>query len=389
MLALAAVAFAIGAIFGAHRSSSAATTLANGFVREWARGDYAAMYSQIDEAAKRDTSASDFAQAYRRALEQATATHVRVSGRARRTHQGETEVPVRVDTRLFGTLQLGFTIPITSAGGEGARVAWSRSLSFPGVEAGEALKRVTTMPRRAPVLARDGSVLAEAGSGSSSAGAEGTRVSPLGEYARAVLGSVGSLPSTRKEALEAEGVPTNGTVGLSGLEQALDDRLRGTPGGDLLAVDATSGAPRHVLGQVTARAAPAVRSSVSPSVQRAAVTALGAQLGGIVAMEPATGQILAVAGLGLDGLQPPGSTFKMVTVTGVLEQHVASPAQLLRLCDAGDARRSQARKRQRRGMRRVTRTGLRGLVQLGVRTAGREAGGERPRARGRTVRLQP
>ena len=43
------------------------------------------------------------------------------------------------------------------------------------------------------------------------------------------------------------------------------------------------------------------------------MTALGGQLGGIVAMQPSTGQILAVAGIGLDGLQPPGSTFKMVT----------------------------------------------------------------------------
>jgi cell division protein FtsI/penicillin-binding protein 2 len=37
------------------------------------------------------------------------------------------------------------------------------------------------------------------------------------------------------------------------------------------------------------------------------------------------GEILAVAGIGLDGLQPPGSTFKMVTVTAALEGHVAGP----------------------------------------------------------------
>ncbi len=41
-------------------------------------------------------------------------------------------------------------------------------------------------------------------------------------------------------------------------------------------------------------------------------------------MQPATGQILAVAGLGLDGLQPPGSTFKMITITGVLAAKLAS-----------------------------------------------------------------
>lgn len=41
-------------------------------------------------------------------------------------------------------------------------------------------------------------------------------------------------------------------------------------------------------------------------------------------MDPANGEILAVAGLGIDDLQPPGSTFKMVTVTAALEAKVAS-----------------------------------------------------------------
>jgi len=58
-------------------------------------------------------------------------------------------------------------------------------------------------------------------------------------------------------------------------------------------------------------------------VQQAAVTALGGQYGGIVALAPATGQILAVAGIGLNSVQPPGSTFKMVTLTGVLEAGIA------------------------------------------------------------------
>ena len=68
-----------------------------------------------------------------------------------------------------------------------------------------------------------------------------------------------------------------------------------------------------------------MRTTISPAVQRAAVTALGGQLGGIVAMRPSSGQILAVAGIGLDGLQPPGSTFKMITATGVLAAKIATP----------------------------------------------------------------
>ena len=68
-----------------------------------------------------------------------------------------------------------------------------------------------------------------------------------------------------------------------------------------------------------------MRTTISPALQTAAVTALGGQYGGVIAMEPASGQVEGVAGIGLDALQPPGSTFKMITVSGVLEAGIARP----------------------------------------------------------------
>jgi cell division protein FtsI/penicillin-binding protein 2 len=115
------------------------------------------------------------------------------------------------------------------------------------------------------------------------------------------------------------------SVGLSGLELTHDGRLRGTPGGELIA-RRPGEARTRVLATATAVPAPPVRTSISVPLQRAAVSALGGQLGGIVAIQPSSGQILAVAGIGLDSLQPPGSTFKMVTVTGVLQAGIARPS---------------------------------------------------------------
>ena len=86
-------------------------------------------------------------------------------------------VPVKVRTRLFGALALGYTLPMRG-GGEGTRVAWSRSLLFPGMRRGEELSRQTQLPERAALLARDGSTLA-----SGSATAAGQRESPLGAAA--------------------------------------------------------------------------------------------------------------------------------------------------------------------------------------------------------------
>ena len=66
-------------------------------------------------------------------------------------------------------------------------------------------------------------------------------------------------------------MPANAIVGVSGLELALDSSLRGTPGGELLADDGTvrrDERERAVLATATPKAASAVRTTVSPSVQQ-------------------------------------------------------------------------------------------------------------------------
>jgi peptidoglycan glycosyltransferase len=309
MIALAAIAFLVGAIAGSGHHSSAGQSLAEQFAGAWTHGDYATMYDDIDAAAQRRISASRFAAAYREAARTATESSLQVTGHARGEH-GAFVVPMRVGTRIWGALTEGLGVPVQSTP-DGPRVMWSHALLFPGLRAGESLSRNMTLPPRAALLARDGSVLAEG-----QATEAGARSSPLGASAAAVIGEVGPIPTSRLAELEAQGVPAQGIVGTSGLELALDERLRGRPGGQLLAGE-------RVLASTVPKASPAVRTTISPGLQKVAVQALGGQLGGIVALDPASGEILAVAGIGIDDLQPPGSTFKMVTLSAALEAKVA------------------------------------------------------------------
>lgn len=311
VIALAALAFLIGAIVGAGHSGSPAVDVAERFATAWSHGNYAAMYADVDDATHRRISAHGFADAYRQAARTATETALVIRGKARAQSDGSVSLPVLVSTRVWGRLAEQLRLQAV-ADPDGEHVRWSHALLFPGLTAGEALSRQTRLPARAAIEARDGTVLAEG-----EASDPGTRSSPLGAAADAAIGEVGGITTARAAQLEAEGVPENAIVGVSGLELAFDSRLRGHPGGDLLAGG-------RILASAPTRPGEAVRSTISAPLQRIAAAALGGQLGGVVALDPRSGEVLAVAGLGIDDLQPPGSTFKMVTVTAVLEAKVAS-----------------------------------------------------------------
>ena len=310
VLALAAIAFLVGAIVGAGHGASAGQSVSEQFVNAWTRGDYATMYSNIDPAERRRISASRFRDAYLQAARTATETKLKAAGRARE-QAGVFVVPMRVQTRLWGVLEENLRLRVGETS-EGERVLWSHSAVFPGLGAGEALSSNMSLPPRAALLDRNGTVLAEG-----QASGAGVRESPLGAAAAAVVGEVGPVPRARQDELEEQGVPAQAIVGTSGLELALDSRLRGKPGGQLLAGD-------RVLAVTAVKASPPVRTTISTGLQRVATEALGGRLGGVVAMDPSSGEILAVAGIGIDDLQPPGSTFKMVTLSAALEAKVAS-----------------------------------------------------------------
>ncbi|HEU4978460.1 MAG TPA: penicillin-binding transpeptidase domain-containing protein, partial [Solirubrobacteraceae bacterium] len=302
---MALVAFVVGLVIGA-RHESPQQRLARSFAAAWSRHDYAGMYADASDAAHRRWSGTGFAAAYREAAATATARALRIGRPFRRA--GAWRVPVTATTRIFGTVRGSVALPMTSGSGP-VRIAWTPSLTFPGLRAGERLTRRLALPPRADLLARDGTPLAQGPD----------RSSPLGALASQVTGTVGPIPPARLPALRAAGVPADAQVGVNGLERILDDRLRGEPGGDLLA------GPR-VIAHAAPRAGGAVHTTISPSVEQAAVTALGGRLGGVIAFEPRNGEVLAFAGIAFSTLQPPGSTFKMVTVTGVLANGVAKPS---------------------------------------------------------------
>jgi cell division protein FtsI/penicillin-binding protein 2 len=82
-----------------------------------------------------------------------------------------------------------------------------------------------------------------------------------------------------------------------------------------------------VLATSAPRPGRAVRTTIDPGVQRAAVEALAGRFGGIAAVRPSDGEVLGLAGIAYSAPQPPGSTFKIVTLAGALEAGVTKPSE--------------------------------------------------------------
>ena len=306
---MAGVAVVLGLVFGVILLTGGrpeAEVRAERYVAAWARSDYAAMYAELSKAARKGRTLAEFTEAYRTAASTATATSF-VPGKTGKLSDGVVSVPMTVSTRVFGTLRETLRLPFEGED-EDARIAWTQNLAFPGVGRGQRLDRSTQLPARASILARDRTPLAEGPD----------RTSPLGPAATAIAGQMGPVPAARVDELRAQGVPPDAKVGISGLERVFDADLRGKPGGVLRAGART-------LGTSVPRAGKAVRSSIAPEVQRAAVVALGDRFGGVAVVKPKTGEILGLAGVAFSGLQPPGSTFKMITLSGALEAKIAGP----------------------------------------------------------------
>jgi cell division protein FtsI/penicillin-binding protein 2 len=309
---IAVVAFVAGAAVGVPGTPS--KDAANRFAAAWAAHDFKAMYRELNSASKASIGRTAFAKAYREAELVATQRGL-VAGDAQSplSRDGEivVPVPVLISTVAFGRLEDEIDLPYAEGG-----IDWDPSLVFPGLRSGEQLEADVELAPRAAILAGNGEALAEGP-------AEG-REHPLGSAMIDVTGEVGEAPEEDEALLARQGYPPETPVGISGLEQAFNRRLAGKPGGKLLAVATKGGGQSRVLAEARPEAGAPVTTTIDPALQDVAVGALAGRAGGTAVLDANNGDVRALAGQAFSAPQPPGSTFKIVTTTAALQDHVVS-----------------------------------------------------------------
>ncbi|HEX3239294.1 MAG TPA: penicillin-binding transpeptidase domain-containing protein [Solirubrobacterales bacterium] len=306
---IAFVAFVVGAAVGAPGSPKVEAT--SRFSEAWAVGNYGGMYKELNDASKAKYSVEDFKAAYVEAAEVSTMRDLEPGSPHDEQSQGGMTVvpmPLTITTVAFGRLEDQLILPFDEGG-----VAWDPSLVFPGLRSGEHLGSQIELAPRAPILAADGTELA--------AGPADEREHPLGSAAIDVTGEVGEPTEEDVARLAKQGFTAETPVGVSGLERAFNVRLAGKPGGSLLALD-ESGASIRVIAQSEPQEGAPVKTTIDPDLQEAAVTALAGRFGGVAVLDSRNGDVRALAGQAFSALQPPGSTFKIVTTTAALQKGI-------------------------------------------------------------------
>lgn len=154
-------------------------------------------------------------------------------------------------------------------------------------------------------------------------------------------GLVGDVGSEINERLRADGelYAPGATVGLSGLEQAYQRQLLGTPTTEVVVVNSV-GTQTGVLAQWSGAPGTPVRTTIDPTAQNAALTALDgvSSSGEIVAVEASTGKVLAVAQHQASGALPaagplnaqlvPGNAFTIVSAAALVSNGLTASSSV-------------------------------------------------------------
>ncbi|MFA6232336.1 MAG: penicillin-binding protein 2 [Rhodanobacter sp.] len=182
-----------------------------------------------------------------------------------------------------------------------------------------------------------------------------TRRYPFGGLFAHVVGYVGRIDADDLQRLDPQRYQGTSHVGRSGIERSYENVLHGTPGYELLEVNA-DGRTQRVLETHPPTPGRNLYLSIDVRLQKAAETALAGRPGAAVAIDPRNGQVLAMASeptfdpnlfvngisqadyaaltndpetplynRALRGTYPPGSTIKPLIGLGGLEYGLRTP----------------------------------------------------------------
>jgi hypothetical protein len=293
-----------------HHASVPPNPTASAYLRDWQHGSYAAM----DRISVNVPKPAGLAAPLRQASAQLGVRSMRLKlGRVSTTGSEARAAFTATDTLASGHTWTyrGRLLLVQRAGHW--RVSWSPAAIYPGLGPGQRFVLTAAWPARAQILAGDGTVL----SSPAATARSGSLALLTGTVVRATAAQAKKLGAPYK---------AGDQIGLGGIEQAYQAPLAGRPS-LTIRVEGPDSRIDTTAARFAAVAGAPVRTSIVMRDQLAAsqaVTSAGTTKPvDMVVLQPSTGRVLAVVerpggfDRALEGIFPPGSTFKVVTASAL------------------------------------------------------------------------
>lgn len=251
--------------------------------------DYEGMYSLISDSTKQSIDKDTYLARNKNIYEGIEATNIEISNVETTINKKPEKYSVKYtmtfDT-LAGKLSYDYEMDFDRQDDNKYYINWDFGLIFPGLKESYKIRVYSNSGSRGDILDRNGKVLATNNE-------NGEREYPYGEITAHLVGYVRGISEEELEAHKGEGYTASSIIGKNGLELAYEDRLKGKNGTGIYMVDENENV-LETIAETDMEDGGDIKTTIDVELQQKIYEEYGNDNGFSVAMNPKTGEVLAM-----------------------------------------------------------------------------------------------
>lgn len=261
----------------------------NAYIECLKNQDYEGMYLLISDSTKSRVDKDTYFARNKNIYEGIEATNIEISNVNvtinKRDKTYSAKYTMNFDT-LAGELSYDYDMTFDRQDDNKYYINWYSNLIFPELQESYKVRVYSNSGSRGDILDRNGNILATNNE-------NGEREYPYGEITAHLIGYVRGISEEELEAHKGEGYTASSIIGKNGLELAFEDRLRGKNGTGIYIVDANE-AVLKTIAETDIEDGEDIRTTIDIELQQKIYEEYGNDNGFSVAMNPKTGEVLAM-----------------------------------------------------------------------------------------------
>ena len=247
--------------------------------------DYEGMYMLVSDSTKSSTDKDTYIARNKNIYEGIEASNIEVSNIVYNKENKTINYDMTFDT-LAGEIKMSNVATFSRQDDKKYYLNWSSNLIFPDLKEEYKIRVYSNSGDRGEILDRNGKVLATTNE-------EGVREYPYGEIAAHLVGYIRGISEEELSSHKGEGYTASSLIGKTGLEAAFEDRLRGKNGTGIYMVDENESVIK-TIAETEMEDGENIKTTIDIELQKDIYEELDGDNGFSIAMNPKTGEVLAM-----------------------------------------------------------------------------------------------